>query len=342
MTKRTTIARLGLALATTALLAGCSAAAGSTAPDSDGLRHVVFTQPYVASEHLGVYVAQAKGYFADEGLDVEIQDISGDVSKEAIVTQGRSQFGISWQEDVTQARAEGIPIVSIANIIAHNTSALISLGDSGVESPAGFGGKTYGGWGSPIEEAIVKGLAAKEGVDPSTVGIVNTGATSSYDAVKNGQVDISWIFYHDYGIAAELQGVDLNYIFLKDVDPVLDWYTPVYTTSEELIEEDPELVQSFVTAIKRAYEFAIAHPDEAADIFLEAVPEFDAETTHAGLEWLAPEFQADAPEWGWQTDTVWGGFTQWLEDAGIVEPGFDWKAAYTNEFVENATPYDVE
>lgn len=335
MKKRTLVAGLTTVAATVALLTGCAPAASTTT--EDGLTKVVFALAGSSGglNDVGVFIAKADGIFAKHGLDVDIKGLPDSLGKEAIVTQGQAQFGVSWQEDVSQAREQGIPIVSIAATIAHNTSAFVSLASEGITTPKDYTGKVYGGWGSPIEDAILRSLVEQSGGDPAAVDNINIGSTTVLSALRQKQTDLGWIFYASDGIAAEQQGVDLNYQYLADVDPVLDWYTPVITTSEELIASNPELVQAFVDSIAEGYASAIADPEHAADVLLAAVPDRDEATTRAGLDWLAGEFQSDAPSWGWQDESVWSNFSGWLEKAGILKPGFDYAKAFDNDFIAN-------
>src|SRR3972149_1259134 len=95
------------------------------------------------TNHTGIFVAQEKGYFKEAGLDVKIIQ-PGEVRPEAAVASGTAHFGISFQEYVTLARADKIPIVSIAAVLQHNTSGFASLADLKVDSPADFEGLRYG------------------------------------------------------------------------------------------------------------------------------------------------------------------------------------------------------
>src|SRR3990167_10655612 len=102
------------------------------------------------TNHTGLYVAAEKKYFKDAGLEVEIiQPSEGENIQ--LVASLKADFAVSSQEAVTLARAKDIPVVSIAAIIQHNTSAFASLKKSKIEKVADFEGKRYGGWGSPIE-----------------------------------------------------------------------------------------------------------------------------------------------------------------------------------------------
>jgi len=102
------------------------------------------------TNHTGIFVAQAKGYFKEAGLAVEIIQ-PGEVYPEAAVASGAADFGISFQEIVTLARADKVPIISIAAVLQHNTSGFASAAKLNVTSPAGFEGLRYGSFGTPFE-----------------------------------------------------------------------------------------------------------------------------------------------------------------------------------------------
>jgi ABC-type nitrate/sulfonate/bicarbonate transport system substrate-binding protein len=114
---------------------------------------------------------------------------------------------------------------------------------------------------------------------------------------------------------------------------VPDYYTPILITSESMVEEQPDVVAAFVQATARGFADAIQNPGEAADILLEAAPELDAELVQASAEWLAPQYQADAPRWGQQSLDVWQGFSDFLVENGILAAGIDAEAAFTNEYL---------
>lgn len=99
------------------------------------------------TNHTGLYAAKELGYYAEEGLDVQIVQ-PGAAGSDTMVTSGEAQFGISAQEALTLARLQDVPLVSIAAIIQHNTSGFAAPKDRNIKTPKDFEGKTYGGWGS--------------------------------------------------------------------------------------------------------------------------------------------------------------------------------------------------
>jgi len=285
------------------------------------------------TNHTGVYVAVEKGYYAEEGLDVTIIQPS-DMGADAMVASGAAQFGVSYQESVTFARAENVPLVSIAAVIQHNSSGFGALKEKNIRSPKDFEGKKYGGWGSQVEEATIKYLMEKTGADPSKVEILSVGTADFFQASSSGQIDFAWIFEGWDGVAAKLKGIEIDYIDLGKTDPVFDYYTPVIVTSEDMIQNNSKMVEAFMRATIKGYRFAMEHPEEAAEIFIKAVPEADPELIRESQKFLADRYQDDAPYWGMQKKEVWQRYNDWLYENGFIAEPIDVEKAFTNKFVE--------
>ena len=285
------------------------------------------------TNHTGIFVAQAKGYFKEAGLAVEIIQ-PGEVYPEPAVASGAADFGISFQESATLARAEKVPIVSIAAVLQHNTSGFASAADLNVTSPAGFEGLRYGSFGSPFEDPTLKVLMESAGGDFSKLQIVNIGDTDPLALIAEKQIDMAWIFYGWEGIEAQQQGIKLNVVMMKDYfDTIPDYYTPVVITNENTITNKPEVVKAFLKALSRGYDFAIHNPDEAADILLNAVPELDTKLVKASQEWISPYYQAEAPRWGEQKESVWQNYSDWMVKYGILSTPISASDAFTNKFL---------
>ena len=331
----------------TAALAGCKEDAPApveAAPAAAPVATVAETKPEPAAadevslvldwvpntNHSGLYVARDNGLFADEGIEMEIvEPASG--GRPQVVATGQADFGIDFQEFMTPARAEGVPVVSVAAIIQHNTSGFASLKSSGVARPKDFEGLTYGGFGSPLEFALLQTMMEADGGDFSKVTTVDAGAADFLTIIQR-DVDLYWIFYGWQGVKADLEGIEIETLFVKDWG-VPDYYTPLIMTSEDLIATNPDVVTRTMSAISKGYESAIADPAAAAEILLAAAPETDAALVGPSQEWLSPQYQADAPQWGHQDGEVWRTMSEWMADQELVEEVIDWEAAFTNDFL---------
>jgi ABC-type nitrate/sulfonate/bicarbonate transport system substrate-binding protein len=282
------------------------------------------------TNHTGLYVAKEKGYFAKEDLDVKILQ-PGEGENNQIVAAGKADFGISSQESVIQARVAGIPLVSIGAIIQHNTSAFASLEKSNIKTVKDFENKRYGGWGSPIEETVIKAVMDENGADYSKVKNITIGETDFFKTIGRDS-DFQWIFYGWDGIEAKRRGIKLNTIMLKDLNPILDYYTPVIVTNENHVKNQKELVAKFINAVSQGYEFSIKYPAEAAQILIKSAPELNQDLVKQSQTYLSREYQSDGARWGMQKEVVWTRYAQWLYDQKLIKKMINVKDAFTNEF----------
>jgi ABC-type nitrate/sulfonate/bicarbonate transport system substrate-binding protein len=283
------------------------------------------------TNHTGFYVALEKGWYEEKGIDVTIQIPSDPAAALKQVAYGNTEFGVSFQEEVTIARSNGIPVVSLAAIIQHNTSAFASLAEVGIQRAKDIGGKRYASYGLPIERPILGQLMACDGGDIDTVEFVDVGF-DAFPALIGKRVDLAWIFMAWDGIQAETMGVELLALPLYG-SCVPDYYTPVIIAGETTIESNPELVRSFMVATARGYEYAIAHPEESAEILLRASPETEPELARRSQAWLSPRYQDDAARWGEQKLEVWSDFAAFMFENGLIETEIAASAAFTNEFL---------
>lgn len=330
--------RLLIALLASFVIAGCSNDQSSDQTketktnEETALKKVTVVLDWTPNtNHTGLYVAEDQGYFEEEGLDVEII-MPGETGADQLIASGKADFGVSYQESITQARIQEVPIVSIAAVIQHNTSGFASPAEKNIVSPKDFAGKSYGGWGSPVEESVIASLMKQENANPDDVSIINIGDTDFFTAVKR-DVDFAWIYYGWTGVEAELRGEKINMIYLTDYSKNLDYYTPVLATNEDMIENNPETVKAFLKATSKGYQYSIDEPTKAADILIAAAPDLDADLVKKSQEWLAPKYQDDAPRWGEQKLEVWENYATWMHENKLLEKQLNAKEAFTNEFL---------
>ena len=278
------------------------------------------------TNHTGLYVAVNEGYFEQEGLHVEIIQ-----HQEGTRTTCFSRVCPVWNQlsgKCHLCKSRGIRLYRW-----QQSSTIPSLQENGIVSAKDFENKKYGGWGSPIEEATLRYLMEQEGADPEKMQIVTTGDADFFQASSTGEIDYAWIFEGWAGIEARLKGMELNYIDLGKVAEVFDYYTPVIITSENQIHENRGLVEKFMRAVEKGYQFAIENPDAAAEVLMEHAPELDRDLVVESQRYLADKYQDDAPYWGMQKKEVWERYMNWLFDNTFITEKVDVSKAYTNEFL---------
>ncbi len=286
------------------------------------------------TNHTGLYVAQERGYFKEQGLNVEILPLAEGSSVEQIVGNGKVQFGISSSEPLAKARSEGIPIVSIAPIIQHNTSGFASLKKANIARPKDFEGKRYASFGSPTEKALIGKVMQTDGGDVSKVEFVEIGDADFLTLAAKGQVDFAWVFEGWEVIDGKLRGLDLTYLPLTAYRQAIpDYYTPVFITNEAMTQKNGEVVKKFLAATSKGYNDAIADPKGAGDILAKATPETSKDLIQQSQTYLAKQYKADAPRWGDQKPVVWQAFGAFMTDQKLLAKPFDPTTAFTTAFL---------
>ena len=286
------------------------------------------------TNHTGMYVALDKGYYAEAGLNVQIIEPTEGATN-TLVAVGKGDFGIAYQEDVTLARAmdEPLPIRAIAALIQHNTSGFVSWAGKNITSVRDFEGKTYAGWGGPGEEAVLRAVMEAEGLDFSTLNMII--ADGSFTALEK-DVDLMWFFEAWDMITCQMNGFDLNYIPVRDLDPRLDYYTPVIITNEDMISNHPDTVKAFLEATRRGYMDAIADPDGCAEVLNKYAPDYALDFLTASQEYLTDKYMQDTDRWGEMKQSVWDDYTDYMVEYGMIDAPIAADQLYTNDFLPEA------
>ena len=144
-----------------------SSASGSSA--SSDLAKISFVLDYTPNtNHTGIYVAKSKGYFADEGLDVEIVQPPED-GADALIGAGGAQMGVSYQDVMANSLSsdQPMPYTAVAAIIQHNTSGIMSRAADGITRPKLMENHTYATWDMPVEQATITDVVEADGGDYS-------------------------------------------------------------------------------------------------------------------------------------------------------------------------------
>ena len=288
------------------------------------------------TNHTGIYVALQKGWFEEAGLKVDVvQPPEG--GSALLVASGKAQFAVTAQDSIAPALTgeNAMPLTTVAAILQHNTSGIVSRAGEGMDTPKGLEGHKYATWDSPVEKATIRQVMAADGGDFDKVELIPSTVTDEVSALKSGDVDAIWIFYGWAGIACEVAGLPIDYFDFADFDPVLDFYTPIIVSNNDWLENNPETAKAFLAALSRGYEYAAENPKEAADILMEAAPELksNAELVYRSQEYLAGEYIADAARWGEIDPDRWGGYFSWLNDNSLMETPLDPGMGFTNEYL---------
>ena len=288
------------------------------------------------TNHTGIFVAQANGYFAEVGLNVEIVQPPEDGAV-PLVASGKAQFGVSFQDSLAPAFVGDavMPVTAVAAVMQHNTSGIVSRAGEGMDTPKGLEGKKYATWDLDVEKATIRDVMVADGGDFDLVELIPSTVTDEVSALQSGSVDAIWIFYGWAGVACEVAGLDTDYFAFADIDPVFDYYTPVIIGNDAWLQENPETAKAFLSALSKGYTYAVENPREAADILMDVAPELQSnrELVYASQEYLAKEYIADATQWGVFDAERWATFFRWLNENNLLPEEIDPNYGFTNEYL---------
>ncbi len=297
------------------------------------------------TNHVGLYVAQAKGWFEEAGLDVDILPYT-DTSSGTLVAAGVAEFGILSAVGFHTQRATGADMTAVMAVVQHETGRLVFNGErDDIQRPADLDGMIYAGFGSAWEDALISSIIRNDG-GTGTFDTVTLG-TSAYEALANGSVDFTLEVSTWEGVNSVLLDRPQRAFRYADYG-VPDQHTTFLGGNGTWLAANPETATAFVQAAQRGYAFAAAEPQEAAEILIAETAGMltNPELVRASMAALAAGnyLQEPGEPAGLIDDTKIANITAFLFDAGIMlgengrplETMPDVTVWYTNDYLLQA------
>ena len=288
-----------------AVLLFCLAACGAEPKENKELQKITLALDWTPNtNHTGIYVALAKGYFKDAGLEVSVVQPSQNGAA-SMCAAGQAQFAIEFQDTLAAAFATDEPLGITA------VAALL--------------------------QAMLKSVVETDGGDFSKVKLIPNNFTDEAGTLSAGLTDAIWVFYAWGGIASTLADAEFDYFDFKDINPVFDYYTPVLIGNNAYIEENPETTKALLSALKKGYEFAIDNPEEAAQILIDGDDTGSLKGSETlvteSQKWISKQYKAEVEQWGYIDPARWDAFYAWLWEQGLIEKELPAGTGYTNAYL---------
>lgn len=290
-TRLTTMARnatalilgIGLFLGT----AGCASNNAGTSGNSDGDSSISFMLDWTPNtNHIGLYVAQKLGYFDDEGVDVTILP-TAQAGAETSVENGVADVGFTTLSNVAAFNAQGANLKMVFDLTQQPVARWCALAShTDISTPKDFDGKTFVSFGSAEQTAVLRQMIRTAGGtgDFETA----TAGTNTFQALTNGQGDFGGFYATWENVESELHGPALHCFVASD------WGVPGnpdqlgFAVNAAWLQDaaHSDTLRRFLAAARRGYDYALANPDEAADILVDQAGEaqLDPELTHASMQ----------------------------------------------------------
>jgi NitT/TauT family transport system substrate-binding protein len=304
-------------------------ASAQQAPAAETVSVRLSYTPFAA--HIPVYVAKAKGYYDAAGLDVQILPGRGSTFAAMTVGAGKEEFGISDAAAVLAARAKGVPIIAVANLQQDNGVALIATEKSGITKVEDLKGRPVGILPGSTTTIFFQALLKKHGLTMNDVAAITWRPGTDLPMLLEGKIDAEATVYNNEVIA---WGIEYPELKLR-VWPMasLGFDTPGYAlvTGEELAKTNPKMVKGFTSATLKGMDYAVAHPDEAVDILVKAVPELKANVEAAKWNAMIPATKGSGPT-GSLNHAKWQALNDLLKSYDVIEQNVDLSGALKDEY----------
>lgn len=224
------------------------------------------------AQFAGYYVAAAKGFYADAGLDVTIKPGGPDINPAQVIAGGGADVIVDWMPSALAARDKGVALVNIAQIFEKSGMQLTCRRDSGVSSPAQFKGKTLGVWFSGNEYPFLSWMAKlKLPISGGPDGVTVLKQGFNVDPLLQKQAAcISTMTYNEYWQLIEAgMKPDQLHVFRYEDQGVATLEDGLYTVESKLADPATVAVLArFLQASVKGWQYAATHQDEAVRIVL--------------------------------------------------------------------------
>lgn len=323
--KKVVLLMLTLAVA----LMGCTSSQSTNVAGE--LRHIKLPMGYIPNiQYAPFYVAIDKGYFAEEGIEIEF-DYSFETDGVALTGAGELPFAVASGEQVLLARSQGLPVVYAFAWYQQFPISIISAPELNINEPADLRGKKIGLPGLFGANYIgLEALLFEGGVDPSEVSMDAIGF-NQVEAYASGNSDIVVGYAANEPIVLASQGFDLKEMRVADY---VDLIANGIVTNEDTIANDPELVRGMAKALARGIEATINNPEEAYDISLKFVENLKDQDKAVQMQVLNTSIEFwNADRIGYSNPQAWENMNNVLVKMALIPEPIDLSKAFTNEFI---------
>ena len=327
---------LALVLSGLMIFSAAACSSGSSEKNTDGAEQTegqgdtaelsdfdVVLDWYPNAVHSFIYVGIEKGYYAEEGLNVNVRFPSNANDAISLTAAGKADAGIYYQPSVIETAADqNVPVKVIGTIVQHPLDIVLFMNESGIKKPEDLVGKTVGCSGISADETFLTAMLESCGHSLADINLIDVGFDLN-TALITGNVDatIGGYINHEYPTLKK-EGYDEGYMNLTE-GGVPDYEELILVTGEKQIEEEKDKLAAFVRASRRAFEDVKSDPEAALQILLskqdEANYPLDEEVETASMEILLPLMYSDSQGFLEVNEDNWTNTIEWMKEKGLIE-----------------------
>ncbi|MTH78321.1 ABC transporter substrate-binding protein [Paracoccus aestuariivivens] len=268
---------------------------------------------FVNPDHAPIIVAQEKGFFKDEGLEVEVVAPADPSDPPKLVAAGKADYAISYQPQLHLQVHEGLPLKRVGTLIATPLNCLMVKADGPVQKIEDLKGKKIGYSVSGVEEALVGQILKTAGLGMSDVEMVNVNWSLSPSLIA-GQVDATIGGYRNFELTQmRLEGAEGRCFFVEE-QGVPTYDELIFVANPATL--DTERTARFLHAVERGAQYMVNHPDEAWELFSGTAPDLKDELNAEAWKQTLPRFSQSPAA---LDQGRYAHFETFLKEAGLID-----------------------
>lgn len=284
----------------------------AAAPAAAADKMTVLLDWFINPDHGPIIVALENGYFADEGLEVEIVPPADPSAPPRLVAAGQADLAVSYQPQLHLQIHEGLPLKRVGTLVATPLNCLLVLEDGPIKSPADLKGKKIGFSVAGVEEAVLNAVLGNHGVSTDDIEMINVNFSLS-PSLMSGQVDAVIGAFRNFELnQMDIEGVAGRCFYIEE-EGVPSYDELIYVANPDTLDADK--VERFLAATEKATQYIVNNPQKSWEIFAATSTELQDELNARAWIDTLPRF-ALRPA-GFDAGR-YARFEQFLLDSGMI------------------------
>jgi len=319
------------------LIAAAALAAAYTLPAAAQQKLDFILNWVPGGDHAPYYYAKAQGWYAKEGIDLNLEPGKGSALAVQKVGAGANPVGLADMGNVLIGKGKGADLVAVFNVYANSPQGLYWLKSSGIKGIKDFPGKKIGNPAADGARPMWPALAKANGIDPKSVTWVNIDANAKLSALKSKAIDITTSFYNIHHIFTKELGADMGFVAWREIG--LNPYGNSVIVNGEYLKKNKAQIGKFVGVTQRAFAACVKDPAPCVKALVDANGALDLknETVNWQLvEVLMSDKISQTVALGWHDDARMKADYALVKDYVGIDKPFDVKSVYTNEFLDKS------
>ena len=320
-----------------AVAAGLLALALGAAPAAAQQKLDFFLNWVPGGDHSPYYYGKAMGWYAKEGIDLNLEPGKGSALAVQKVGAGANPIGLADMGTALVGKGKGADVVGVFNVYANSPQGLYWLKSSGITGIKDFPGRKIGNPAADAARSMWPAIAKANGIDPKSVTWVNIDANAKIGALKSKAIDVTTSFYNIHHIFQRELGDDMGFVAWRDVG--LNPYGNSVIVNSAFLAKNKPLIDKFVKVTQKAFAACVKEPKPCVQALVDAngALKLDNELTNWGLvEVLMSDKTSREVALGWHDPKRMADDYDLVKTYVGIEKPFDVKTIYTNEFLDNS------